>query len=238
MEHVGPAGPQGVEADAAAVQGNGRHRHLVGTADCGDLLVARRLEAVTPGPAQELDEDVVEILRAGADQNLSRRDGHAPGPAQLPGDGAAQLRQAGAGQGLEQHLAVIQQDAAHQTRPDRGGKLPCRRFRSRHGRQSRRRGFRSREDRGDLLGKIAHLLPDRQIALSQELLIGRLYRDLADVQMLRQQPLGGQLLPAPDGPGEDVGLDGLVELLVEGPCASVLEVVGQHGRIRSPVELL
>ena len=53
------------------------------------------------------------------------------------------------------------------------------------------------------LHKITHLLLRADVALGQQLAVGGLHGDLADLQILRQRPLGGQLLQDA-APGQDI----------------------------------
>ena len=67
-----------------------------------------------------------------------------------------------------------------------------------------------------LLHKIAHLFPGAYVALGKQLLIGILHGDLAHLQMLRQRPLGGQLLSRCQLSGQNGGTEAAVEGFVEG----------------------
>ena len=86
-----------------------------------------------------------------------------------------------------------------------------------------------------MLGVIARALPRRDVALGEQLRVGRLHRDLADGQMLRQRPLGRQPLPARDGAGEKLLPDGAVKLLIQRRLAAVLEFIGTY-HITDPVK--
>ena len=83
-----------------------------------DLAVAERLEAVNTIPAEEFEQQMIKIFRARADINLPRLDVHATATEQIVADRAPQRIETRAGHRAEQRLALIQNDAAHQLRPD------------------------------------------------------------------------------------------------------------------------
>ena len=67
------------------------------------------------------------------------------------------------------------------------------------------------------------------IAFGLQLLIGALYGDDGDVQMLRQSPLGGKTLPGGQGAVQDIRADAAVQVFVKGQSAPILQGIGQHG---------
>ena len=67
-------------------------------------------------------------------------------------------------------------------------------------------------DGGDV---VARALARRDIPLGQKLVVGRLYGDLADIQMAGQRALRRQAFAAGESAAENIGLDGAVELLIQ-----------------------
>ena len=116
----------------------------------------------------------------------------------MPGDGLPQLRQSLIGKRLQQRLSQIQHNLPLQLVPYRKGEF-CRLVgRQVHHllslRQRLRGEYRRRRRLFYGLHEIADFLYRADVAFQQQLIIGAFHRDLADFQILRQCPFGGQLL--------------------------------------------
>ena len=213
--HVGAGLVQRRYGQPRAVQRHGHHLRLIAPVDAGDLAVARILHGVALVPSQKLHQHIVQLLRAGADDDLLLIHRHAPELSEIGGDGTAQLRRALRRHGTQQAGTLLQDGLAHQARPDGEGEI------------LRRNGVGDQIHLPDVLGRWRGLLPVGRggqrtldgadvvalllhavdIPLRHQLLVGVLHRDDADLQMSGQRPLGGQLLPCRQPPGEDIVLD-------------------------------
>ena len=118
MQNFRAAGGEGVEQDAVVVHRDGPALHARGGVDARDLAVAERLEAVNAVPAEEFEQQMIKIFRARADIDLPRLDVHATATEQIVTDCAPQRIETRAGHRAEQRLALVEDDAAHQLRPD------------------------------------------------------------------------------------------------------------------------
>ena len=118
MQDLRAAGGEGVGDHSVVVHRDGPALHAGGGVDARDLAVAERLEAVNAVPAEEFEQQMIKIFRARADIDLPWLDVHATAAEQIVTDRAPQRRKARAGHRAEQRLALIQNDAAHQLRPD------------------------------------------------------------------------------------------------------------------------
>ena len=81
----------------------------------------------------------------------------------------------------------------------------------------------------DGLHKKAHLLPGADIALGEQLGIGGLHRDLPQLQVGRQRPLGGQLLTGLQLAGENILPDAAIQRFIQGHTRPLFQLIGQHG---------
>ena len=149
----------------------------------------------------------------------------------MPGDGLPELGDALVGQGEQQGLSIVQHDLPLQLAPDGKGEL----LRAAFGEVNERlrflclRGRRGRFRRGRTvqgLHKIAHLFLGAQIALGQKLIVGRLHGDFADLQILGQGALGGELCAGGQIPCQNVPPDAAVEGLVQRDAVGFFQSVG------------
>ena len=208
-----PDALQGIGAHAPAVHADVDAADAAHPVDIADLAVARILHAVGQVPAQELDQDIIEEVGAGAHQDVLRVHGHAPEVRQMAGDGGPELRDARIGHGQQQLFAVVQDHLPLEPAPDREGE-PLRLRGRLGGLDRRRRRSLGRLGPGHGLHEVAHLLLGAQVPLAEQLLIGGLHGDLADLQMLGQGPLAGELLPGSQFSRQDVRPDRPVKSLV------------------------
>jgi len=230
MHDRGAAFLERVGAQPLAVHGDGRDGHAVGLIDARDLAVAELFERVEPAASQKLQDEVVEVFRARADEDLLRQHLH-PALAQQPlRNRLLQRGQTGIRHRLQEILVFVEDHAAHELGPDgereqlrrrtvrRCGQL---RFRARHGRRCRN-GRRERDRFDEVAGAFAR----GDIALGQQLAVSGFDGDLADVQMLRERALGGQFFSARQAAGEDVGFHCRIELFIERLARRVGESIG------------
>ena len=192
--------------------------------DAADLAVPWVLHGVALLPPQQLDQQGIQRLRPRPHDDLPGRHRHAPELVQIIRDGLPQLQRAGGGRGPQQPGVLLQYGLPQQLRPCGKGEvlggggvgdeihepLALRRL----GDGLRHRGRRGGQRLVDAHDIVAPLLHAADVPLGDELLIGVLHRDDADLQMGRQRPLAGQLLPRRQHAGQDVALDVAVELLV------------------------
>ena len=146
-------------------------------------------------------------------------------------DGLAKFRNALVRQGQQQLFAVVQHHFPLELGPDGEGKL----LRTVGGEiQSGGMGGFLPDDGGNGLvhgplhglHKVAHLFLGTDVTFGEELAVGSLHGDLADLQVFRQSPLGGQLLPGFQSAGEDISPDAPVKSLVKGHTGGFLQFVG------------
>ena len=193
--------------------------------------MARILQRIDPPVAEKLDQQIVKILRARADVDLLGRDVDAALAVQLRCDGLPQGRKARVRRGSQKLLPPVEQNAAHQPRPDgkrkklRGAAL--RRFRLR-GLRLRLRHARRKLLRRQLLDEIARARARGQIALGQQLRVGCLHGHAAQPEVLRQRPAGRQAAPAGKRAREDVRLERTVKLFIKRRRAAAVKRVGLH----------
>ena len=197
-----PGVPQGIGAHSEFVHRGGEAGDSAGGVDAADFPVARVLHSVNPVPAQQLDQQIIKEVRPRADEDVLRIHGHPPEGGQVLRDSRAQLRHPFVGQGQQKLFAVVQDHLPLEAAPHREGEALHLSRRGRGGGGSL--GGRSRREPAVFLHEVAHLFPGADVALAEQLLIGRLHGDDADLQMLRQRPLAGKLLPRGDPPGADV----------------------------------
>ena len=222
---------QRVRADAVV-----RHRQqladcAVGRVDLPDLLIARILQPVDPVPPQQLHDEPVEILRAGADHDAFRLGEHPAVAQQIFRDRVSQLRAAVVRRLFQQPRAAVGDDLAHELRQRgiaeavAGSLLRGRVVRGQHPQpRLRRRAGRQAGDGADIIAA-ARLC--RQIPLVHQLLIRAGDCGDAHMQMLGQRPLGRQLLPGQKLGPEDILPDAGVEPVIFRLSAAG-QVVGQH----------
>ena len=152
----------------------------------------------------------------------------------MPGDGSAQLRNSPVGQGAQKGLAVVQHHLPLKLHPHGKGEALGAVFRQIQQpigaalRRSRRFRRYLPGSPLHLLHKVAHLLPGIQVALGEKLIIGGLHGDFADLQVLGQGPLGGQLFPGCQLPGEDILPQMSVQSLVQGHARGFFQFIGYH----------
>ena len=152
-----------------------------------DLAVARLFHREAFVPAQQLDEKIIQKVRARADEDAAFIHLHPPERRQMLRDGGAQRRDAGVGTLQQQLFAVVQHHFPQEPGPDRKGELPGRAA----GEIQLGRDLhtdRGRDDPGGgmafhRLHEVAHLFPGTDVPLRQKLGVGRLHGDLADFQV-------------------------------------------------------
>ena len=204
-----------------------------------DFFVARLLNGKYFVSAQQLNQKVIQKVRARSHQDVLRVDFHPPKSGQVGGDGLTQLQDALVGQGQQQLPPIIQNHFPLKLAPHRKGEMPgavggeiqygC--F-LRHG-----FGGHRRKCRGQLLHffhKKAHLLPGANVALGQKLGVGSFHRDFPNLQMLGKRPLGGQLLTGLQLAGENILPDAAIQRFVQGHTRLLFQLIGQHGLLPLP----
>ena len=121
------------------------------------------------------------------------------------GNGLPQFGDAPVGNGQQQFFTVIQHHFPLEFAPNREGKpdgTAAGKIQHRSSGKFVSGNGCSHLDRSvplNGLHKIAYLLPGADVALGQQLVVGGLHGDLADLQVFRQGPLGGQFLPRGQG---------------------------------------
>ena len=159
----------------------------------------------------------------------------------MGGDGPAQGRGPVGGGGPEKLRVLLQDGLAHKPGPHGEGEVgPVQRPGGQVQKHRLRRFFRSQRRRvrrrqrplhgADIIPLFLHGV---DIPLRRQLLIGVLHRDDADLQMLGQSPLGGQLLPGRQGAGQNVPADAAVQLGIQAAASVFLQRIGQHEK--SPI---
>ena len=214
----------GAHREPRLVEPHAHKAHAVLRVDLGDLAVARILDGVALLAPEQLDDDVIEKLRARADDDLLRIHRHAAELVQVRRDGAAQLLRAVIGRRLEQARPLLEDRLAHEPRPDgerkvvRLGRAGCKVEKPRRARRQLRNFLRCGRGGAERpvhrADEIAAAFAAVDIPLGDELLIGVLHRDNRQLQMVGKRPLGRELLPRGEPPGENIGFDAVVELLV------------------------
>ena len=203
--HRGAGGGQGRKIHTLGVQGNRAAGRAALSVHLADLGIARVLRGEHRAGPQQLGQQQIEVLRAGAHDDLLRRDGHAPVVPQIVGNGPAQGLQALVGHRPQQGGAVLAEHLPGEPGPGGDGKgggvhlvalqikppLPGG-LRHRNGRRLRRFGRGGAVHLGD---EKAPLGQGVEVSLRLQLGVGSLHGDDRQVQMLRQGTLGGQPLP-------------------------------------------
>ena len=215
-----------IRAQAAFIERQRAHRHPAHIKNLVQLAVAgvfERIHAVAP---EQLDDQVHQVLRTRADQNVVRRDIDAAEVIQIPRDLLTQLGRAARVGRAQQAVGVFAQHAARQPRPRcKRETLRIHDIRAeivlavvrRHGMRMRRRRFgrlRLCRDGQLLLHKIPAPRLGDDIAFREQLAVGGLHRDLADAQIRGQLALARQAGAARERAGHDIRAHGAVELLV------------------------
>ena len=178
-----------------------------------------------------------------ADDDLLRVHVHGPELTQVSSDGPAQGRCAVVWRGAQQLRVLLQNGLPHQPGPYGEGEIrPVQRpggqvQKHRLRRALRHQGRRSRRGQGTLQRAyiIALFLHGVNIPLCRQLLIGVLHGDDADLQVLGQRPLGGQLLPGRQGAGQNIPANTGVQLGVQTLASVLFQGIGQHGNLRSGI---
>ena len=161
----------------------------------------------------------------------------------MSSDGPAQGRCAVVWRGAQQLRVLLQNGLPHQPGPYGEGEIrPVQRpggqvQKHRLRRALRHQGRRSRRGQGTLQRAyiIALFLHGVNIPLCRQLLIGVLHGDDADLQVLGQRPLGGQLLPGRQGAGQNIPANTGVQLGVQTLASVLFQGIGQHGNLRSGI---
>ena len=215
----------------------GRDVDHVGAVDMGDLAVAGVLHAVETITAQQLHQQVVQHLGAGTHDDLLGSDLHGTELPQVGGDGLPQGPGALRRRGPQQAGALLQNGLAHESGPDRKGKVlggdgvggqiqePDRLAGRRRLLRGRGDGCGRRQHGAD---EIALLLHTGEVALGHQLFVGILYSDDADLKMGSQGALAGQLLPCRQTAGENVRLHPAVELFIQAEARLFVQGIGEH----------
>ena len=158
----------------------------------------------------------------------------------MGGDGLPQGPGALRRRGPQQAGTLLQNGLAHESGPNRKGKVlggdgvggqiqePDRLAGRRRLLRGRRDGCGRRQHGAD---EIALLLHTGEIALGHQLFVGILYGDDADLQMGGQGAFAGQLLPCRQTAGENVRLHPAVELLIQAEARLFVQGIGEHGAV-------
>ena len=94
MQDTGPASFQCRGEDAVAAHGKKFRPCAVHFIDAADLLVGGILQCVEQFPAEQLNDDAVQIFCTGADDDLFFPDADASGAHEIGAEGCLKLRQA------------------------------------------------------------------------------------------------------------------------------------------------
>ena len=211
---------QAVRNHTLVIHGGADTDHAAGGVDLPDFAVTRLLHCIDFVPAQQLDQQIIQKVRSGADEDIFRIHMHTPEGCQMVRNGLPKFRDALIGQRCKKLFSVVQHDLPLEPGPDGEGEM----LRTGAGQiQHRfffRRFFRSRhwlpaEGAFHRLHEVAHLFPGTDIAFRQKLVVGRFHGDFADFQMGRKSPLGGQLLARQQYPRQDITADAAVQRLIQ-----------------------
>ena len=231
MQDGGGGIVQGSHIHTAAVQRNGADGQAVGLVDPANLLMTRFFQTKTVVPPQQLNQNVIEIFGAGADDDAVRIHGHAAAAIEHTGNGTAQIDQTGVGRRQQKLIVLVKQNAAHELGPD-GEREVSGTGRRRH-RCSSGDGCADGDGSGRTacfqhFGIVTGSGPGEQVALCQQLVIGIFHSDAADAQMVCQSTLGGQLFTACNDTGENVFFQGAIELFIQGNGCFRIQNIGVH----------
>ena len=228
MQHLGL--PQPVDPDSIPIQRHRQAGHPGSLVDLPDLPIARILHPVTLVPAQKLNQQIIQKVRARSHQNLIRRDGHGAESIQIIRNGLAEHIGASRRHRPQKLRSVVQKHLPLKLGPDGKGKGLRRQV---VGRKIRLpdRPWGLRQLQSPPVGrslpllhrfhKVTHLLLGADVSLRHQLGVGRFHRDLADFQMVRQRPFGGQLLPRHQSALQNIPPDAPIQRLIQGPCLPV-----------------
>ena len=194
--------------------------------------VARVLHPIDPVTAQQLHQQIIEILCPRPHHDLLRVCGDAPELIDVPGQSLAQGQSSAVGHRRQQPLPLLGDDPAHQPGPHGEGKALRPAAAAGQVQQPpppwgglpqlgllRRGPVRPHLHRTD---EIPPLLLRAEIALRQKLGIGVLHRDHRRLQVPGQGPLGRKLLPGGQPPGQDILFDAAVEIIIPGQAPPAL----------------
>ena len=231
---------QRIRAQAALVQRQRAHHRPIRLKNLVQLAVARILQPVHTVAPQKLDDQLHQVFRPRADQDVVGRHPQPPAVPQVACNLLTQFdRAAGVGR-AQQTVGVFAQHAAAEPRPRRKGKaavidnigaevIPATIVRRGSGLCRRRRHRRYWAWHGQLrLHEVAAPRLGREVSLGQQLAISRFDRDLADMQVGGQLALAGQALAARERPRHDIRAHRAVKLLVERCAAVWVKMIGQH----------
>ena len=123
MAHLGIAPAQLRNGQARIVDADALNANLVTLVDGGDLTVSGLLYGIALVPAQKLDQQIIQQLRACANDDLLRVHLHGTKLPEIPGDGHTQLRCAVIGGGTQQLLILLQNGLAHEPGPNGKGEI-------------------------------------------------------------------------------------------------------------------
>ena len=76
--------------------------------------------------------------------------------------------------------------------------------------------------------EVAHLLNAADKAFAQQLVIGCLHGDFADLQILRQRAFGGQFFPGSQLAAENIRPDAPVQCLIQRHPRCLFQFISQH----------
>ena len=124
MRDLGTHGFERVHTDTLCIHAGPHAWHTLVTVDLQEFAVARVFDAVDVIPAEQLDEQAVEILRPCSHENLCRIHSHAAERSQMTGNSRPQLLHATARRWHEQLLTPRRQHLACQARPDGKREIP------------------------------------------------------------------------------------------------------------------
>ena len=217
MQSPGAGGGQRRRVDALSVQRNGDTGSAAGPIDLTDFGVAGVFHGKGRIPAQKLGQQQVEILGAGADNDLGRRDCHTLEVPQFIGNGLPQSGKSLMGNRGQQSLRRLGEHLPGELCPCGNGEA-CGIHPVAAQIQPRLRRLRRLRLQGNSGGRLlgggqgslhggdekAPLGPRLQIALCLQLAVRPLHGDDGDPQMFRQRPLGGQPGPGRQRAAENI----------------------------------
>ena len=223
MENSRAGAAQFVRSDSVRPQAQQLAVDAVGQIYAANLFVRRVLHREAFAP-EKLREQAVEILRAGADNDLLRPHKNAPAAREIRRDGPPQLWQAVIRRFDEQRLPIAREHAPHRSGKDGKGEIPLRGAGRRRGQRAFGRRKHGEAVRIPINHKIAAALARFDISLVAENGAGVLHRDDAHARFRRDHPLAGQLRAAGINPRRDVVAQAAVKLHI-GRLAAGLNIV-------------
>ena len=226
VQNVGTAAFEHVGANAMLVHGQIAAENIVGVVDGGELWIAGVFERVDVAAAKQLHDEVIERLRACADDNLLGADVHAAELVKMLGERLAQGEHAACRSVAdERELVGTCERVAQKARPDvvrksvgrhaalgkACEKLGCVRLRRR---DLGSLHFRRRGGLLDISDVVTALGLGVDVAFDDELRIGVFDGDDADAKVFGERTLRGQLVACVQHTARNVVLDAVIEMCV------------------------